>query len=207
MKKILALICCLAVVLSLVSCRDVVEYLLSRRDIDTIDINGIENFSYGTSALEVGWIVPSSCIDKYEYVSGDYFYHEYHRGWASLFEKFIIYFRYDNEVYELAKAAALDVNTIDITTAIPELKIGAYDFYLSGWESSFEKSYPGETIYMYVILNEKEQMLLFMCIRSSPGSNKDVCEAIDNLYATEGLKGIIDEYFIEWYDFYETNNA
>ena len=66
MKKILALICCLAVVLSFSSCGNT----------DPIDIRGLENFSTGVSPWELTLMVPEGFIDEYQYVSGDYFYHE-----------------------------------------------------------------------------------------------------------------------------------
>ena len=196
MKKILALICCLAVVLSFTSCK--IRYITK---------NGLENFNHGDSPIELTYMVPGKYIESFPYLNGDYWYHQKCEDLALFCEKFILYLQYDAETYDLAKSAALNHNKIKLDQQEPELTIGMYDFYLSGLESRFESQYTNRTIYMYLAFNEVEKTVCFLCLHSSNNTNKEETKAIDNLYATEGLKGIIDEYFIEWYDFYATNNA
>ncbi len=60
---------------------------------------------------------------------------------------------------------------------------------------------------MYIALDEANQMIFFLCLCSDNFNEEKDSEKMNNLYETEGLKGIIDEYFIEWYDFSYTNNA
>ena len=193
MKKIIALICCLSSVFCLFSC--------------TYTQNGLENFSRGDSQLELTYMVPDGFIESFPYAYGDYFYREEYGFSIGTIEKFVVYMKYDAETYDLAKSAALNHNKIKLDQQEPELTIGMYDFYLSGLESQFESSYTNLTIYMYLAYNEVEKIVCFLCLHSSYNTNKEESKAIDNLYATEGLKGIINEYFIEWYDFYATDNA
>ncbi len=130
-----------------------------------------------------------------------------YRSILSYFEKFILWLEYDEELYDKAKEASFYVNDIYPDSDAPEITINSYEFYLSPYEKSFEKLYPDQTIYLYVAVNDSEGIVCFLGLISSYSENKKESERIDNLYATEGLKGIIDEYFIKWYDFYATNNA
>ena len=189
MKKILALICCLACVFCLSSC--------------TYTKRGLENFSPWESEYRLTSQVPESLINAKQYISGEYLFQ--YRSILSYFEKFILWLEYDEALYDKAKEASFYVNDIYADSDTPEITINSYEFYLSPYENSFEKLYPDQTIYLYVVVNDSEGIVCFLGLISSYSENKKQSERIDTLYETEGLKGIIDEYFIEWYDFYETN--
>ena len=193
MKRILALICCLSSVFCLFSC--------------TYTQNGLENFSRGDSQLELTYMVPDGFIESFPYAYGDYFYREEYGFSSGSIEKFVVYMKYNGDIYSLAKEEALNYNRIDSLEESYVSSIGTCDFYLSGLDEVFKNTYTDNTIYMYIALDEANQMIFFLCLCSDKVYNKKDSDGIKNLYETEGLKGIIDEYFIEWYDFYATNNV
>ena len=189
MKKALAVLCLTAVLL-LTSCIPVKN-------------EGLESFSSGQCPVDLTYMVPPFFMDTYQYIDGDHFYY---RPANKGIEKFILWLSYDEENYTSAKAEALEYNRVD-SEAMPETKVGEYDFYLSGLEKSFEADLPNRSIYMYVSLNETNRTICYMYITTAFSNDPINADKIDGIYLKRGLKGIIDEYFIEWYDFYATNNA
>ncbi len=189
MKKVLAILCLTAVLL-LTSCMPVKK-------------EGLESFYSGQCPVDLTHMVPPFFMDTYQYTGGNHFY--YHPANDGI-ERFILWLRYDEETYTSAKAEALEYNRVD-PEAMPEITIGKHDFYLSGLEESFEASLTNRSIYMYVALNETDRVICFMYVTTHYSDDTINKKIIDGIYVKHGLRGLINEYFIEWYDFYATNNA
>ena len=188
MKKVLAILCLTAVLL-LTSCVSVKK-------------EGLESFSSGQSPVDLTHMVPPFFMDTYQYTGGNHFYYQPANDGI---ERFILWLCYDEENYTSARAEALEYNRVD-PEAVPEITIDKHDFYLSGLEESFEASLTNRSIYMYVVLNETDRVICFMYVTTHYSNDTINQKIIDGIYAERGLKGLIDEYFIEWYDFYETDS-
>ena len=153
--------------------------------------SGLENFHPANSDHGLcNGLMPDDFIDSFEYLDGNY-YKEYNSSglFRNVCERSLVYFEYDDTVYNDAKSYVTENLILGETTFATH---GGYSFFINKTRE-YDTGYPRNfNMYGY---NDEKNTLVFLGFYVSV----ELYEEVDELSAD--WPAFLEKYYGEWYSF------